>query len=528
MNHSLTFTRRRFVQTAVGTAVISPVCSSPLFDGGAAQDKAKTRVIGSRVEMFVDDWLVDRQTRVALRLHPPVKREIVLVADKPWEGESSGYYTLFRDGERIRMYYRGAGPWKPDAPWHSCWCYAESTDGVQFTRPNLGLIEYQGSKENNIIILPHKLADGAVDNFAPFLDTNPQACAEERYKALSHGGHPRLFAYASPDGLRWKKMQAEPISSDYIGWDTVNCAFWDETAGVYRSWWRGYDVPGVKDLGAACRAIEQAGGEQAALADDLSIADRKKRDWVRAICSTTSKDFLHWEYPRLNRYPAEAPREQFYTNSVVRCPGAPHILLSFPKRFVPYRTKVMHPPEWGFGVSDAVFMSSRDGLHWDRPFLEAWVRPGRDERNWIQRNNMIHWGILETAPDEFSLYINENVHWPSNRLRRMTVRRHGFASMHAGAARGEFLTKPLAFTGHELAINYSTSAAGSVQVELQGSDGKPLPGFTLGECPEIYGDEIEGVVTWKAGKDVSRFAGKPVRLRFVMKDADVYALRFRP
>ncbi len=491
--------------------------------GTVQAGRAEVRAIGSRVEMFVDDWLVDRQTGVSLRLHPPVKREIVLVADKPWEGQSSCYYTLFRDGQRIRMYYRGAGPWIPDkgstttsARWHSCWCYAESTDGVQFTRPNLGLIEFQGSKENNIIILPDKLADGAKDNFAPFLDTNPQARSEERYKALSHGGHPRLFAYVSPDGLRWRKLP-EPVSTDYIGYDSLNCTFWDETAGLYRSWWRSYYVPGAKSPLGGGKVVDDR-GKQFDIGDGL----------VRDICSTTSKDFRHWENHQSNLYSADAPREHFYSNVTIRCPGAPHILLSFPKRFVPLRTKMMHPPEWGFGVSDAVFMSSRDGVHWDRTFLEAWVRPGLDERNWTQRNNMTAWGILETAADEFSLYISEHYDWPTNRLRRLTVRRHGFASMHAGAAQGEFLTKPLTFTGKELIINYSTSAAGSIQAEVQDLDGQPLPGFVLAECPEIFGDEVEHVVSWKGAKDVSRFAGRTVRLRFVMKDADLYALRFRP
>ena len=89
------------------------------------------------------------------------------------------------------------------------------------------------------------------------------------------------------------------------------------------------------------------------------------------------------------------------------------------------------------------------------------------------------------------------------------------------------LTKPLTFTGKELEINYRTSAAGSVRVELQDAAGKPLPGYTLDDCPEIIGDEIERIVRWKAGSDVSKLAGQPVRLRFAMKDADLFAIRFR-
>ena len=89
------------------------------------------------------------------------------------------------------------------------------------------------------------------------------------------------------------------------------------------------------------------------------------------------------------------------------------------------------------------------------------------------------------------------------------------------------MTKPLIFEGKELVINFSTSAAGSVQVEIQNADGKPIDGFALSDCPEIFGDAIERVVTWKCGGDVSKLAGKQIRLRFVIKDADLYSLRFR-
>ena len=177
-------------------------------------------------------------------------------------------------------------------------------------------------------------------------------------------------------------------------------------------------------------------------------------------------------------------------------------------------------------MSDAVFMSSRDGVNWDRPFLEAWVRPGLDAGNWTDRSNMTAAGIVETAPDEWSLYLSEHYRHADNRLRRVTVRKQGFASMHADARGGEFTTKPLRFTGSRLLLNYSTSAAGSVQIEMQDETGSPLPGFALADMRELYGDELEAVATWKSGASLKALAGKVVRLRVVMRDADLYALRF--
>ena len=118
------------------------------------------------------------------------------------------------------------------------------------------------------------------------------------------------------------------------------------------------------------------------------------------------------------------------------------------------------------------------------------------------------------------------------------MRLDGFASVNAPYSGGEMLTRPFTFEGRELVLNYATSAAGSVKVELQEDNpaheyadpeppGKPIPGHALGDADEIIGDEIERTVTWNGNPDVSKPAGKPVRLRFVMKDADLYSLRFR-
>jgi hypothetical protein len=173
-------------------------------------------------------------------------------------------------------------------------------------------------------------------------------------------------------------------------------------------------------------------------------------------------------------------------------------------------------------------MSSRDGLHFDRRFMEAFLRPGHDIRNWTDRNNMIAWGVVPTAPDEISIYYSQNYQHPTAHLRRGVLRTDGFVSVNAPYDGGELVTKPLIFEGNDLVINYATSAAGSVRVEIQDADGKPIERRSLEDAQEIYGDEIERVVSWKAGGDLGALAGKPVRLRFVLKDADLYSLRFVP
>ena len=172
-------------------------------------------------------------------------------------------------------------------------------------------------------------------------------------------------------------------------------------------------------------------------------------------------------------------------------------------------------------------MSSRDGLHFDRSFMEAFVRPGLDEGNWHERGIYMERGILQASSKELSLYSMANWRRPSVHIRRFSLRTDGFVSVRAGYAGGEFITRPLIFEGNNLRLNFSTSAVGSVQVEIQDIEGHPQPSFTLDACPEIFGDEIDGTVKWEGGGDLRSLAGKPVRLRFTLKDANLFAFRFQ-
>jgi hypothetical protein len=117
-------------------------------------------------------------------------------------------------------------------------------------------------------------------------------------------------------------------------------------------------------------------------------------------------------------------------------------------------------------------------------------------------------------------------HGNGNALRRYTLRLDGFVSVNAPLSGGELLTKPLIFTGNKLTLNFATSAAGDIRVEIQDENKHALAGFQLDECAPIFGDTPARTVSWNGGSDVSRLAGKTVRLRFVLRDADLYALQF--
>jgi hypothetical protein len=180
-----------------------------------------------------------------------------------------------------------------------------------------------------------------------------------------------------------------------------------------------------------------------------------------------------------------------------------------------------------------MFMSSRDGSKFNI-WPESFIRPGiQRPGSWFYGDNYQNWGIVETrshlqgAPNELSFYVSEAGRQENgNRLRRYTLRIDGFVSVNAPLAGGELVTKPLRFEGNQLEINFSTSAAGSVRVEIQDANGDPIPGFTLADCNEQFGDEIDRVVSWKQGTDLSALSGKPLRLRVELKDADLYSFQF--
>ena len=176
--------------------------------------------------------------------------------------------------------------------------------------------------------------------------------------------------------------------------------------------------------------------------------------------------------------------------------------------------------------SDAFFMSSRGGNVYDRTFMEAFIRPGVGMENWVSRSNYPALNVIQTGPAEMSVYVNQDYAQPSAHLRRYSLRLDGFASLAAPYKGGEAITKRFTFDGNGLEINYSTSAAGEIRFEIQDANGKPIPGFTLEDSQTIIGNEIGRIVQWKNGKSLKGLIGKPVRLRIVMKDADLYSIRF--
>jgi hypothetical protein len=448
--------------------------------------------IGTRLELFVDHYLIDTMIGVDFKLHEPCEKSLNGFPD------SVIYNTVLIKKEgfyRYRMYYRHTKDPK--------YYYIESRNGIHWGKPE-PLLDVTGGRENEIL---------ESHDFSPFLDHRPDIPEYERYKTFKRippSGESDLYAYGSKDGIKWSKISDEP-AIDYdstlhgrFAFDTQNVSFWSEAEQCYVAYFRHFKTP---------------------------------HGTFRTIGRATSKDFLNWtdesatfETPNLPGVEPEKtsqsqsgpfPAEQLYTNQTHPYFRAPHIYIALPTRYT-----------WGWikgeyfgkniGTTDIMFMTTRAGANsYERLFKEAFIRPGLAEESWDTKENYVALNVVPTGPSEMSIY-----HGRSN-VKRYVLRTDGFVSVNAPWDGGELITKPLLFEGKELVLNLSTAIRGGIRVELQNAEGEALPGFSLDDCEPIIDDSIEHVVSWSGDSDVSKYAGTPVRIRFYMKDSDIYSFRFR-
>ncbi len=434
----------------------------------------------------------------------------------------SAFNTVLSFAGRHRLYYRGwqleanaAGKMTTVRP--PTICVAESADGIAWERLPVNRFEYAGSRQNNIVWLGEGDDAFGTHGFAPFIDENPDCRPDERWKAFGAGWKhsPKgLHLMTSPDGIEWRLSPRPPLFAGYA-LDSHNTVRWNPSEGCYRAYFRHWDQGSYKGL--------------------------------RVIMTATSPDLETWNTTLPLEYAGEAPPEALYTNNVMPYPRAPHLLVGFPARYVERqwsptmealpelehrRHRAAASLRYGTALSDTQFMAGRDGRRFHR-WPEAFIRPGRRAQgSWAYGDIYLAWGMLETPSDqpgggmELSFYATEN-YWrgSSSTIRRHTLRPDGFVSVRAPLAGGGVITRPLVFSGSRLLLNISTSAAGGGRVEIQDDAGCPLPGFSAADCWEIVGDTLEYQVQWRQGADISSLAGRPVRLRFELRDADLFSFR---
>ncbi|MEA4848961.1 MAG: hypothetical protein VB106_17140, partial [Clostridiaceae bacterium] len=329
-------------------------------------------------------------------------------------------------------------------------------------------------------------------------------------------------AYKSEDGYQWSQMFDEPLDMEG-NFDSTNLAFWDP---ITQKYW------------AYIRNFHDA---------DPDFPEKELNKKIRDIRWSQSKDFKNWSKPEMLDFKG-SPDVPLYVSAVQPYYRAPHCFLGFPVRYIEkkswspsfdqlpgpaFRKNLMqHHPRYGLALTDAVFMSSRDGKTWNRS-EEAFLRPGlMHDTNWRYSDCFLTIGMQETkadlqgAPNDISMYYIDHP-WHSRKvLRRYTIRPDGFVSLSADSKGCMTVTRPFIFDGSKLTLNVSTSVVGGMKVEFQDPCGRVIEGYSLIDCDEIFGDRLDYIVSWKGSSNVAGLAGKEVRMRFYMEDADLFSFKF--
>jgi hypothetical protein len=484
--------------------------------------------IGDQRQVFIDGRFLMVSRGVELVMHPPRKTgERTIAPDRPWEGHGIGTNaSVIKDGDTYHMWY----------PAHRGVCYARSKDGIHWEKPNLGLADYKGSRENNIVLgggangVEHISTEGLV-----FLD--PTAPPDERFRCAMRISDEMkdTFVWSSPDGIHWRMTHqnvltfTQPEGRQYL--DSQNVIFWDDRINKYVAYMRyNWFLKGFRGRSIARSESDHLGGF-------LEVQD------APVVLGPDGLDAAMGDMPLVD----------FYSSACVKYPWAQDAYYMFPSAYFSYPYGRL--PEFAAetptnsGVLHTQFAASRDGVTWSRygrrPFVELGMKgdfdamsarvfyglvpslDGREMYLYYHGSDFQHgWGRDERnqrllrqagfAPVQHAAIVS-----------RLVSRRDGFISARADYAGGEFTTPPLKFSGRRLVLNVNTSATGQLRCELLNARYQPIEGFRLDQCDLVHTtNDIGRPVRWQGREDLSALAGQPVRLRVVFRDTDLYAFQW--
>jgi hypothetical protein len=448
--------------------------------------------VGTQKQLFIDRRFIESSQGISLTMNPAQKTgERILEADKPWEvGGLDFAFTVMQEGDTFRMWYCASTELSQE--WRCKIFYAQSRDGVHWEKPELGLIAVGGSTANNCVFEgPHGSASGQT----VFLD--PVAAPAERYKMVfGDFGAPGavLLGAFSADGIHWTAYPEQIIPQ---GCDTQDVAFYDARLGKYVAYTRHNVRP-------------------------------PERQGIRRVARTESSDFRKFPAGTVVFHADEAdpPGTGVYNMATTTYPYAQDVYLGFPSFFP-------GEPDGGSQLLDIHLAVSRDGSRWERPsrqpFLPLGVQGSFDAKMAFGVPGVCRVG------DELWLYYSGYTvdHATITSLRpttcvysRARLRLDGFVSADAGPEGGTLVTPTLVFAGKELQLGMDQGAMGSVTVALLDPNGQPLPGFAAQEMDACQGNHVAHPVAWKGNRDLSAWAGKPVKLQFTLRQAKLYAFQF--
>lgn len=489
----------------------------------------------ARTLLFVDDHEILYRSgteRVAVPLQRSSANPVIKGREKPWE-VAIAWTSVYRNPKtgRYQLWYQAyAGEEARDKTRRCVVSYAESEDGLHFTKPNLGLFDFNGSKETSIVLIAN---GGTSDRYGVSVVVDEREKNPERRYKMAHfdfskdGGPemPGLNVAFSADGIHWEKHGGGTLSPASYGNYGEPVPFIDETN---RPWSRPLSMADALDaFYDPARDVFAIYGKMWIDGPDGSMY------WKHAAGRIESKDFLHWSQPELVATPDEqdAPCVEFHTMPVFFYEGCYFSPLQILNRAVQG------------GIVDVELALSRDGFHWQRPFRKPfWIEHSPQKGGFDS-------GAIFVSPqpvvlnDEMRFYYGGYSQGATGSddqklttgIGLATLPRDRFAGLRPVAVSdqptlkmplkdiGQFTLKPFDFSGVKQITLNADASIGSIRVEVLDESGKRLRGFSKDDAVPIEGDSLRHLVTWKDHR-ISELAGKRCLLRFHLNNATAYAL----
>jgi hypothetical protein len=480
----------------------------PIYDASLLTDEARTNFAERK-----KDWAIDTRigTHGTVQYHVPRGIRITvekaektprwLLPDQPWEAEITGgnvimdhglfrcWYSATLPQQKIGIVYAEAGRGMETNG--TATCYAESKDGINWTKPPLKIFSYNGSKDNNIV--------SPIWIDSPFLDK--QGTPEERFKAFTFDELPAdevpkgagafskygLYGMVSPDGYHWSRLP-RPLVRHFC--DSWNIAGWDPQLKKYVGFFRGHE-----------------GG--------------------RSITRAETTDFHQWPMPEtlLCTGPEDSPSSDFYSSGYTTYPGIPSLRLMF--------AGIYHLET---SLVDVRLAVSRDSYGWNWVTQQPVIECGR--------TNEWDWGMIFGQPNLCRLgdgrlalcytgYDHGHETDFGKSYRDWPKPETGLAWAVWGDGRlagveadrgGDFYAVNPARNVSAIQINARTAAEGRVEVELVDKD-QALPGFTFQDCVPITGDQSWTPVRFKRKDGLSELRDRKFQIHFRLVNAKVFGYR---
>ncbi len=480
-------------------------------------DGSNARVVGSFGPWDARFRHENHAYGIQIKAQPAQRMGPLVNLERPWESKGVRFNVVIQDEGKYRAWgYVDIG--KKGSPPQMKPAYYESKDGIHWERPNLGQVEFEGSKDNNLY--------NGYDEAHVFKD--PTAPPEERYKAVMPSAFSRkdfdeyrkkypdanawetralwqiqndkvwgIRGAVSPDGLHWKPIP-ELLSVEFS--DTRITACFDPMLHkyvMYTRWW-------------------SVGPQSEKRPVDLSMSAWSTTG-RRSIGRSETSDFRHFGVSRMVYEPTAdlGPSDTLYTNCFTTIPGAPDQRLMFPA--------VWHQDD---DTTTIIMLSSTDGSVWQRVPGPA-VLDTAPFGQWAGGCIFAEPNLLELPDGSFALpYVAWN--FPHKYSRGQWEFHPGYAVWPKGRLvaleapeRGEFAMVAIMPPGRKLLINALTKRSGEIRIQVDGVDGR-----SLDDCDPIIGDQYRKEVTWRGNADLGFKEGEPIRLRFRMEKAQIFGLEF--